>query len=321
MSKRYDVTALGEILIDFTPMGKDADGDDTFARKAGGAPLNLLATVAKFGGRTAFLGKVGDDMFGRFLRATVESCGVDAAGLITDPDHNTTMAFVRLDEHGDRDFTFCRRHGADTFLSADEVRVDRIRDSRIFHFGSLSFTSPVSAAATERALEEARAAGCIISYDPNYRPPLWESYEAAVAVMRRNITSVDVTKVSREELAMIAGTEDVEEGMDALHAAGVKLVVMTDGAAPVLTSCRGVRGVCVPEPVQAVDTTGAGDIFFGSFLSRLLQSGKTPESVTPEEVASFVSDANRIAGQSTLAHGAIASIPEIPAAFRLSESK
>lgn len=317
MEKQYDLVALGEILIDFAPMGKDESGDVVFVRKAGGAPLNLLATVAKFGGRTAYIGKVGDDMFGRFLIDTVASCGIDTSALYADREHNTTMAFVQLDENGDRDFTFCRRHGADTFLSAAEVPADKIAGSRIFHFGSLSFTSPVSAEATRLALKTAREAGCVISYDPNYRPPLWGSYDEAVAAMRENIRFADMTKVSVDELEMIAGVSDKDAAIDVLHGMGVSVVIVTDGPNPVRWSLRGVKGTCVPKPVKAVDTTGAGDIFFGSFLGRFLGAGCDVGGLTPEMVADFVSMANDISGQSTQAHGAIASIPQIPGAYRL----
>ena len=323
MSKRYDydLIALGELLIDFTPMGRDDAGDVMFARKAGGAPLNLLAACAKFGGRTAFIGKVGADMFGDFLIETVKNSGVDASALRVDPIHNTTMAFVQLNENGDRDFTFARRFGADTFLGADEVPDDMIRACRVFHFGSLSFTSPVSADATRRALAAAREAGCMISYDPNFRPPLWESAEQAAAAMRENLTFAKLVKASREEVALAAGTdttdEGIAEGLKYIHGLGVRLCVVTDGPHPVTVSLDGETAVVVPEPRKCVDTTGAGDIFFGTFLSCLLREDKTLDTLTLADCVRYAAAANHISGLSTLKHGAIASIPEIPADWRI----
>lgn len=321
MNKTYDIIALGELLIDFTPMGKDDAGDVMFARKAGGAPLNLLAACAKFGGKTAFVGKVGADMFGSFLIETVKNCGVDASALAVDPIHNTTMAFVQLSENGDRDFTFARRFGADTFLTEDEVPAEKIRDCRIFHFGSLSFTSPVSAAATRRALEIAREAGCMISYDPNLRPPLWDSLDDAAAAMRENIACAALVKASREEVALIAGTDTTDAGIAAglayIHKLGVRLCVVTDGPNPVTVSLDGKTAVVVPEPRKCMDTTGAGDIFFGSFLSCLLRENKTPDTLTLDDCVRYAASANHVSGLSTLKHGAIASIPEIDADWRI----
>ncbi len=321
MSKTYDIIALGELLIDFTPMGRDDDGDVMFARKAGGAPLNLLGACAKFGGRTAFVGKVGADMFGDFLIETVKKSGVDASALRVDSIHNTTMAFVQLSENGDRDFTFARRFGADTFLSADEVPEDKLRDTRVFHFGSLSFTSPVSADATRRALDIARRSGAMISYDPNFRPPLWESAEQAADAMRENLTCADLVKASREEVALVAGTDTTDEGIAAglryVHGLGVRLCVVTDGPNPVTVSLNGETSVVVPEPRKCVDTTGAGDIFFGTFLSCLLREDKTLETLTLEDCVRYADAANHVSGLSTLKHGAIASIPEIPAEWRI----
>ena len=150
---KYDITALGEILIDFTPSGRDSAGDLIFARKAGGAPVNLLATVSKFGGKTAFIGKVGNDMFGSFLRETLKNAGVSDEGLITDNLHNTTLAFVALNSEGDRDFSFYRNFGADVFLEKEDINADIIRNSRIFHFGSLSLTAEPVRSTTEYALD------------------------------------------------------------------------------------------------------------------------------------------------------------------------
>ena len=225
---QYDVTALGEILIDFSPAGTDPNGDPLFAQKAGGAPVNLLAAVSRYDGRTAFIGKVGDDLFGKTLRKTLIQCGISDRGLRTDPLRNTTLAFVALDEHGDRKFSFCRNFGADLALTPEEVPEDLIRESKIFHFGSLSLTNEPARSATKHALSLAKAAGCLITYDPNYRPPLWSNVEEAVEQMKKPLPLVDILKISKEELTLLfPGSEG--EAVSAILALGVRLVLVTDG--------------------------------------------------------------------------------------------
>ena len=233
---KYDITALGDILIDFSPMGVDDAGDPVFVRKAGGAPLNLLATVAKFGGIAAFIGIVGEDMFGRYLVQVLRDNGIDDRALVMDPYHNTTLAFVQLDASGDRDFDFCRKTGADTYLAETDVDEDLILQSRIFHFGSLSFTAETARRASLHALKIARDAGCIITYDPNYRAPLWDCEESAIRWMREGISFADITKVSKEEARMIAGATDVDDCIQYIQDLGVGVVLVTDGA-------NGIRSV------------------------------------------------------------------------------
>ena len=202
---KYDITALGEILIDFTPMGTDDAGDIMFARKAGGAPLNLLATVSKYGGKAAFIGKVGNDMFGTFLKQVLCDNNINADGLVTDTEHNTTLAFVALDSNGDRDFSFYRNFGADVFISPEEVNIETVENSMIFHFGSLSLTSERAKSATELAINTAKRSGAVITYDPNYRAPLWKDKETAVYTMSEYIKYADIVKLSKEESEMITG--------------------------------------------------------------------------------------------------------------------
>lgn len=309
MERNYDVTGLGEILIDFIPDGKDPDGDLRFIRKAGGAPLNLLATVSKFGGKAAFIGKVGNDLFGRYLTDTVRSCGIDPKGLKTDPDRNTTLAFVSLSEDGDREFSFCRKYGADTALSRADVDADLIASSRIFHFGSLSFTDPVCADASRYAIDVAKNAGCTVTYDPNYRAPLWRDQVTAVAAMRENFPYADFVKVSREEAELLTGKTDPDAQMNALISGGNTVVLVTDGGNGVHYALRGEHGFLPSLPVHPVDTTGAGDIFFGTFLTCWLNGGKTKEALTLGDVTDYVKHAISVSGRSTLKHGAIASIP------------
>lgn len=306
---KYDITALGEILIDFAPGGQDDAGDAMFIRKAGGAPLNLLATIAKYGGKTAFIGKVGADMFGDFLKETLDGVGVDRRYLATDPIHNTTLAFVALSEDGDRSFSFYRNFGADAMLSCADIDPAPIQNSTYFHFGSLSLTSPTSRAATDFALQTAKEAGCLISYDPNYRAPLWQNEQEAKEAIVAYLPMANVLKVSLEEAQMITGQETVEDCAHAMRIYGNEVLLITDGPNGAYYVKDGVMGHVPGMPVKAVDTTGAGDIFFGSFLFELIKSGKTPSSLTLADLEAFCKRAVRLSGESVLKKGAIPSIP------------
>lgn len=305
----FDITALGEILIDFTPVKTDSV-KRTFEENPGGAPANLLATIAKFGGKTAFIGKVGDDMFGTSLKGVLEENGIDTTGLITDKVHNTTLAFVCLDDSGDRSFSFYRNFGADVFLHKDEVPVDIIKNSKIFHFGTLSLTAEPAKTATEFALKIAKEAGCIVTLDPNYRELLWESENVAVSVMKKYVPCADIVKFSKEEIQMMTGETDILSAISAVNSMGATLVLVTDGKNGVTFGTKNFNGFVPSLKVDTVDTTGAGDIFFGTFLFEFLKSGKTPYAVTYKETVNFVKKAVTISGLSTLKKGAIPSIPD-----------
>ena len=305
----FDITALGEILIDFTPV-ETASGKRTFEENPGGAPANLLATVAKFGGKTAFIGKVGKDMFGESLKNVLKENGIDTTGLVIDDAHNTTLAFVALDESGDRSFSFYRNFGADIFLEKDEVPEDIIRNSKIFHFGTLSLTDEPSKTATDFALKTAKESGCIVSLDPNYRELLWESEASAVSVMKKYVPYADIVKFSKEEILMMTGKTDVMSAIKAVTDMGVTLVLVTDGGNGVNFGTKDYHGFVPSLKVNTVDTTGAGDIFFGTFLYEFIKSGKTPDTITFEEAEGFVKKAVTISGLSTLKKGAIPSIPD-----------
>lgn len=306
---QYDITAVGEILVDMTPAGLDEHGDVRFARKAGGAPFNLLAAAAKFGMKTAFFGKVGNDLFGRFLAETVESAGVGGS-IAVDPVYPTTLAFVTLTPDGDRDFSFYRRFGADTRLAPDDLDPAVIDASRVFHFGSLSLTDEPAASATRFALERAKRADCVISYDPNYRAPLWPDEKTAVRKMREILPFADIVKTSREEALMIAHEKTVEAALDFLAASGASVVLVTDGPHPVTAYVRGETFTVPPHTASTVDTTGAGDIFFGAFLTGFLKSGTPLVALTAETARPLVEKATRLAALSTEKHGAVASIPD-----------
>ena len=305
----YDITAMGELLIDFIPGGFDSQGDPTFIRKAGGAPLNLLATAARYGARTAMIGKVGDDQFGRYLRKIMAENGIRQNGLVTDPDRNTTLAFVTLTPDGERDFSFYRRNGADAFLEKEEINQELIQKAKIFHFGSLSLTTKLGRDTTAYALELAKQAGCIISYDPNYRAPLGEGENWAAAMMRRHLSEVDILKVSKEEARMLTDGKTVEDCLRLLATFGVRVILLTDGSNGAYAAIDGQTAHLPAPRVQPVDTTGAGDIFFGTFLSEFIAAGGDWANLTPQQVFDFTKTAVEVATQSTLQKGAIASIP------------
>ena len=307
---KYDIVALGEILIDFAPAGRDDAGDAMFVRKAGGAPLNLLATVSKYGGKTAFIGKVGADMFGDFLKGTLDSIGVDRQYLLTDPLYNTTLAFVSLSEDGDRSFSFYRNFGADAQLSKEELDPTPIRNATYFHFGSLSLTNPRSREATKEAIRIAKEAGCLISYDPNYRAPLWKDEATALEAITAYLSAADVLKVSLEEAQMITGERTVEACAEKMAQYRNAVLLITDGANGAYFVKDGSIGHVPGMPVKAVDTTGAGDIFFGSFLFELIRSGKRPTELTRADLEAFCARAVRLSGYSVLKKGAIPSIPD-----------
>ncbi len=307
----YDVTALGEILIDFVPDGTDADGDPRFVRKAGGAPLNVLATVAKFGGSTAFIGKVGADMFGRHLARVLEQYGIESRGLAVDSAHNTTMAFVALSENGQREFSFCRNYGADVMLQPWDVDETLIKAAKVFHFGSLSFTAEPSKTAAAHALQVAKEAGCIISYDPNYRAALWPNRETAVAVMQGHLRAADIVKLSREEAELLTGKADPGAALREIWEYGPRVVLITDGADGITYGKQWETGFVPSLSVEAIDTTGAGDIFFGTFLREFTKECNALSDLTGEALRRYVTEAARVAALSTLKHGAIASIPDV----------
>lgn len=305
----YDVTALGELLIDFTPSGVSAAGQKLFEQNPGGAPANVLAALNNCGLKTAFIGKIGDDMHGAFLKDTLEKNGIDCAGLITDKNVFTTLAFVALNEKGERTFSFARKPGADTMLTAGEINEDIIKNSRIFHVGSLSLTNEPSREATMHALGLARDNGCIISYDPNYRAPLWNSREDAVREMRSVVPYVNVMKISDEETDLLTSKKDPEQAAAELNASGVPLVAVTLGAQGAYVSTREGGRIVPGYQSNVVDTTGAGDSFWGGFLYKLAESGKKPCDVTLEEAAQFARFGNAVASLCVEKRGGIPAIP------------
>ena len=306
-----DVVALGELLIDFTCVSADADGYPTMAAHPGGAPANFLAAVTKFGGKTALLGKVGADTFGRLLTGTLEKAGIETRGIVASNDVFTTLAFVTLDEHGDREFAFSRKPGADTQLRFSELKLPLIDDAKAFHFGTLSLTDEPARATTYRAVAYAKERGKLITFDPNLRKPLWKDLETAREQMLWGLSQADVVKISDEEIEFLFGLNPQEGARKILNDYGVKLVFATCGADGCWFENQNACGhVDSLKGIKVVDTTGAGDIFGGSAVWKALQIGKRPEELSEAELREIVRFACAAAGLSTTRPGGISSVPE-----------
>lgn len=315
-----DVIALGEVLIDFTPCGKSPAGMRLFEQNPGGAPANVLCALENLGMKTAFLGKVGRDMHGDFLRATLEEKGVNTEGLLSDSEVFTTLAFVELSDSGERSFSFARKPGADACLRAEELRQDLLKNTKIFHFGSVSLTEEPARSATLEGAKIAKEAGAVISYDPNYRALLWRDREEAVRQMRGALPLADVVKLSDEETELLTGYQSPEEASKAVLEGGASCVVVTLGGDGALVRAKdGIRRVATP-PCKVVDTTGAGDSFWGGFLYKLVKSGVRPEEITCEMAADFARFANAVASLCVQKRGAIPAMPALAEAQALYDS-
>ena len=306
-----DVVALGELLIDFATISTDGGGYPTMAAHPGGAPANFLAALSKFGASTALLGKVGDDTFGRLLTDTLRKAGIDTRGLIAADDVFTTLAFVTLDEHGDRAFAFSRKPGADTCISFEELDLGLIDECRVFHFGSLSLTDEPARSATCRAVAYAKSRGKLITYDPNLRKPLWKDPEECRQQLLWGLGQADVVKISDEEVGFLFGLDAREGAVHILTSFGVKLVFVTCGAEGCFFQNAAASG-WVPslKGIRVIDTTGAGDIFGGAALWKLLQINKAPGSLNGDELTGVVRFACTAAGLSTTRPGGISSVPD-----------
>ena len=306
-----DVVALGELLIDFATQSVDGEGYPTMAAHPGGAPANFLAALTKFGAKTALVGKVGSDTFGKLLLGTLQKAGIETKGMVVTDDVFTTLAFVTFDAHGDREFAFSRKPGADTCLGFEEIDLSLIDEAKVFHFGTLSLTDEPARSATYQAVEYAKSKGKLITYDPNLRKPLWADLEEAKRQLIWGLGQADVVKISDEEVEFLFGL-GVEEGARyILEHFGVKLVFVTCGAHGCLFKNAMAEGH-VPSltGIHVIDTTGAGDIFGGSAVSQILKTGKAPETLTEEELRQIVRFACASAGLSTTKSGGISSVPE-----------
>lgn len=306
-----DVVALGELLIDFTCRSIDEDGYPTMEAHPGGAPANFLAALSKFGAETALLGKVGNDAFGKLLTSTLAKANIQTRGIVVDDTVFTTLAFVTLDESGDRSFSFARKPGADTMIRFDEIDFSLIDESRVFHFGTLSLTNEPSRTATQKAVAYAKENGKLITFDPNLRKPLWNDLADAKEQMLWGLSQADVVKISDEEIEFLFGLNVQNGAAHILDQFGVKLVFVTCGPEGCWYSngifCGHVSSL---KGIKVVDTTGAGDIFGGSAVWRMLQFGKKPDELNKDELEQIVSFACTAAGLSTTKAGGISSVPE-----------
>jgi fructokinase len=307
----YDVIALGELLIDFTPAGFSDNGNTLFEMNPGGAPANVLTAVTKLGGKCAFIGKVGDDQFGYFLKKVLENNQINTDGLKFTTKENTTLAFVHLDDKGDRSFTFYRNPGADTMLEEEDIELDLIEKGKIFHFGSLSMTDEPSKSATLKAIEYAKQNKKIISYDPNWRPPLWENETVAKKEMILGLQYADIVKLSEDELQFLTGESNLEYGSKTLFDMGIKLVLVTLGAKGCYYRHTSGTGHIPAYRVNVVDTTGAGDAFLGGVLYNISKIDYPIEKLKTQELEKIIDFANATGGLCTTKRGAIPAMPTL----------
>ena len=308
MAKKYDVIALGELLIDFTMNGQSEQGNNMFEACPGGAPCNVLALLNKMGKKTAFIGKVGKDQFGALLRDTITEAGIDASNLMVDENVNTTLAFVHTFPDGDREFSFYRNPGADMMLTADEVNPEVVKDTKVFHFGTLSMTHEGVREATKKAVEIAKANGCLVSFDPNLRPPLWSSLDLAKEQMEYGFGKCDILKISDNEIQFVSGKEDYDEGIAYLQETyNIPLILLTMGKDGSRAYYKGVRVERPGFSVKAIETTGAGDTFCGSSLNYLVDHDF--ENLTEEQLGEMLTFANAAAALVTTKKGAIKAMP------------
>lgn len=312
MAEKFDVVALGELLIDFTENGTSAQGNGLFEACPGGAPCNVLAMLRKLGKSCAFVGKVGDDMFGRLLRDTIIEVGIHADGLVMDANIPTTLAFVKTFENGDRDFSFYRKPGADMMLTESELPEEAIASARIFHFGTLSMTHEGIRAATVKAVELAKEGGALISFDPNLRPPLWDDLEDAKEAIAWGLSQCDILKIADNELEFMTGETDFGKGAAILHEKypNIQVLNVTAGADGSYSFYGEEEPVFVPSfrLGGTIETTGAGDTFCASVLNFVLENGIA--RLTPEDRQAMLRFANAAAYLVTTRKGAIRSMPE-----------
>lgn len=311
MNRTFDVVALGELLIDFTQNGTSEQGNSLFEANPGGAPCNVLAMLKKLEKSCAFIGKVGDDMFGRTLFDTVASIGIDTRSLLFDKEIHTTLAFVKTFENGDRDFSFYRNPGADMMLRPDEISEELVRQCKIFHFGTLSMTHSFVKAATKKAVGIAKDNGALISFDPNLRPPLWKNLPNAKTQIKWGLSQCDILKISDNEVEFVTGETDFDKGAAWLRKKykNLKLVNITAGADGSYSYYEDKR-VFVPsfKLGNTIETTGAGDTFCACILADVLERGI--DGLTEDDLREMLRFANAAAYLVTTKKGAIHSMPE-----------
>ena len=309
-----DITAVGEILIDLTQSGVNELGIPEFAANPGGAPANLAVAAARLGASAAFIGKVGTDSFGTFLRNTLMENHVDVSGMVTDEVSRTTLAVVAVDKTGERTFSFYRDPSADVNLRAEEISEEQLKNTRFLHFGSVSLTTDPARTATLHAAKTAKANGALISYDPNYRASLWPDEQTAIQRMIEPLEMVDVLKVSDEELPLLTGTEDLDAGSAMLAAKGIRLVLVTLGANGAYYRFGEETGHVPGVKVTVGDTNGAGDTFFGATLAQLSKL-ESLDALTGETLRKILTVSNKAAAITTSRRGAIPAMPTAEEVF------
>ena len=309
MEKRYDVTALGELLIDFTENGLSGQGNPLFEANPGGAPCNVLAMMNRLGKKTAFIGKVGQDQFGRTLKASLEELGIGTENLLLDKNVHTTLAFVHTAEDGDRDFSFYRKPAADMMILAEEVQEDLIASSRVFHFGTVSMTDEPTRGATVKALEYARKHQVMVTFDPNLRPPLWRNLQEAKEQIWYGLSQCSAVKMSEEELEFITGERSLDRGVEAVrNRFDIPLICITMGK----QGSKAYYGDAAVEKAgfvqeHTIETTGAGDTFCASMINYILDHGI--QGLTEKDLEEMLTFANAAASIITTRKGALRVMP------------
>ena len=309
--KKYDVTALGELLIDFTTDGTLSNqGNQLFEANPGGAPCNVLAMLQNLDRHTAFIGKVGNDSFGKMLKDTLLEAGINTDDLLMDNNVPTTLAFVHTAPDGDRSFSFYRNPGADMMLRSEEINLELIENSKIFHFGTLSMTDPGVEAATKTAIENAKEAGTIISFDPNLRPPLWKSLDAAKEKIHYGLSQCDVLKISDDEIVFLTGTEDTDAGIALIRKQyDIPLICATmgkNGSKAYYKDLVISRDTFLD--VNTIETTGAGDTFMACVLDAVLENGLN--GFDEHKLYAMLTFANAASSIITTRRGALKVMPE-----------
>ena len=308
--KTIDVTALGELLIDFTENGVSGQGNPIYEANPGGAPCNVLAMLNKAGRKTAFIGKVGRDIFGARLKATLDGVGIDTSGLIVEEEARTTLAFVETLPDGDRDFSFYRNPGADMMLRKEDVHEELIRNAKIFHFGTLSMTHEGVREATKYAVDTAKKSGAIISFDPNLRPPLWKTLDDAKEQTAYGLSVCDVLKISDNEIQWFTGEEDFDKGIGKLKREyGIPLILLSMGRDGSRAYYKDLRVEAKPFLQEnTIETTGAGDTFGACCLHFVLKYGL--DGLDEEKLGEMLTFANAAASIVTTRKGALRVMPE-----------
>lgn len=309
--KKYDVLALGELLIDFTENGISNQGNTIFEANPGGAPCNVLAMLNKLGHKTAFMGKVGVDIFGNKLKGVLDEVGIDTSAMVMDSDVRTTLAFVQTFADGDRDFSFYRNPGADMMLTEEELNEEMLTQCKIFHFGTLSMTHEEVRKATKKAIAIAKESGAVVSFDPNLRPPLWSSLDLAKEQVDYGLRQCDVLKISDNEIQWFTGKEDFDEGIKVLQDTyHIPLILLSMGKEGSRAYYRDLRVEKAPYlQKNTIETTGAGDTFGGSSLHFVLKYGL--DHLDEEKLMEMLSFANAAASLITTRKGALKVMPEV----------